>query len=137
MKHIQNLSVNKFETYGTIIDYTNAKDDGWEIVVRSQGEGWRIALLEIERQWSDQLEHHPLSKESFEPLSGTTLIIVAPFEAPESYEVFLLDRPVCVNEKVWHQVICLSETACMKITENLEVNCVYHELTKPIKVIME
>jgi len=61
---------------------------------------------------------------------------VAPFDDPETYEVFLLDRPVCLHEKVWHQVICLSEKATMKITENLDVACVYHDLTKPIRVIM-
>ena len=133
MKPIQNLTKDKFKDYGTIIDYTEAKNDGWEIVVRSQGPGWRIALLEIERHASNQLEYHPLSKESFEPLTGTSLIAVAAFERPEEFEVFLLDGPVCLHEKVWHQVICLSEKATMKITENLDVNCVYYDLKEPFQ----
>ncbi len=134
MQSIQNLNKEAFAPYGDIIDFTEAQEDGWEIVVRSNGPGWRLALLEIKRQSTMRLEYHPESKESFEPISGITLLIVAALEQPNDYQVFLLDRPICLNEKVWHQVICMSETSVMKITENLEVECVYHELEKPIKV---
>lgn len=134
MRSILNLNKEAFAPYGDIIDFTEAKEDGWEIVVRSSGAGWRLALLEIQQQSTMKLEYHPESKESFEPISGTTLLIVATFDHPNDYQVFLLDRPICLNEKVWHQVICMSETSIMKITENREVSCVYYELEKPIKV---
>lgn len=134
MKLIKNLSSEAFKPYGDIIDFTEAKYDGWEIIVLSEGPGWRIALLEIDRKSTTTLEHHPKSKESFEPVNGTTLLIAAPYETPDDYEIFLLDRPICLNEKVWHQLICLSDKSSMKITENLEVGCVYHELETVVSV---
>ncbi len=134
MKSIQTLTPAGFAKYGQIIDFTAAKNDGWEIIIKSDDPGWRIALLEISRKTTATLEHHPESKESFEPISGVALLLAAPFESPDAIEIFLLDRPVCLNKKVWHQVISLSETSVMKITENLDVNCVYHELASEVRV---
>lgn len=65
-------------------------------------------------------------------MSGCSLLIVAEHNSPDEFEVFLLDQPVCLNERVWHQVISLSEKTVVKNTENLEVSCVYHELSKSI-----
>jgi ureidoglycolate hydrolase len=129
---LQTLSPETFAPYGRILQFTEQMSDGWEILITSESPGWRIALLEFDRRSTQTLEHHPHSKESFEPLSGTSLLIVAPYESPDQYEIFLLDQPICLNEKVWHQVISLSDQTKVKITENLEVDCVYHQLATEI-----
>lgn len=135
-KTIKHLKAKAFEPYGTIIEFTEQMSDGWEILIRAENTGWRIALLEIERKVTHIFEHHPTSKETFEPVSGVTLLIVATNDMPQDYEVFLLDKPICLNEGVWHQVISLSEKSLVKITENLEVSCVYYEVPYEIEPSM-
>ncbi|EDY85002.1 hypothetical protein VDG1235_4636 [Verrucomicrobiia bacterium DG1235] len=132
-KKIETLTVDAFMPFGTLLQFTEKKNDGWEIRVTSESDGWRIALLEFDRRKADTLEYHPHSKESFEPVSGVSLLIVADFDTPDDYRVFLLDQPICLNEQVWHQVISLSEKTMVKITENLEVGCVYHTLDHQIE----
>ncbi|MEI8200884.1 MAG: hypothetical protein WCG21_12545 [Eubacteriales bacterium] len=134
---IQTLTNAAFNKYGTILQFTEKMSDGWEILVTSNNPGWRIALLEFSRKSTRKLEYHPDSKESFEPVSGVCLLITAGHETPGEYEVFLLDRPVCLDAGVWHQVISLSEKTLVKITENLNVACVYHELDHEIEVIIQ
>ena len=134
MNHkIQNLTPSAFAKYGTLLAFTDKESDGWEILVTSSASGWRIALLEFSRKTTHTLEHHPESMESFEPLSGTSLIITAEHDSPSEYEVFLLDQPVCLNKGIWHQVISLSDSTKVKITENLSVECVYFELDHEIE----
>lgn len=134
---IQTLTTAVFNKYGTILQFTEKMSDGWEILVASDSPGWRIALLEFSRKSTRMLEYHPDSKESFEPVSGVCLLITAGHETPDEYEVFLLDQPVCLDAGVWHQVISLSEKSLVKITENLEVACVYHELDHMIEVTIQ
>jgi len=134
---IQTLNTAAFERYGTILKFTAKMSDGWEILVTSDSPGWRIALLEFSRKTTRKLEYHPDSKESFEPVSGVCLLITAEPETPDAYEVFLLDQPVCLDAGVWHQVISLSDTTLVKITENLDVACVYHELDHEIEVTIQ
>ncbi|MBC7959683.1 MAG: hypothetical protein H7X94_07440 [Vallitaleaceae bacterium] len=137
MNHkIQNLTPEAFNKYGTILRFTSKMNDGWEILVTSDNPGWRLALLEFSRKTTHQLEYHPTSKESFEPLSGLSLLIVAEHETPQDYEVFLLDEPICLEAGVWHQVISLSATAMVKITENLDVESVYYEVDHEIEVVV-
>lgn len=131
-QQIKTLSPEAFEPYGKLIAFTPKMHDGWEILIEAESPGWRIALLEFSRKSTNVLEHHPTSKESFEPVSGCSLLIVAEHNSPNDYEVFLLDQPICLNEGVWHQVISLSDKTLVKITENLEVSCVYHELSETI-----
>lgn len=131
---IKNLSHEAFSPYGTLLTYTDKKDDGWEIRVEAQSEGWRIALLEFTRKTAKRLEYHPASKETFEPISGVTLLIVALPHSPNDQEVFLLDQPICLEPGIWHEVITLSDLSYVKITENLHVDCVYHMLDKEIGV---
>lgn len=132
MKPINFITPEAFEKYGTVIDLKPDSKDGWEIVVRVENTGWRIAVLEFSRRGTDKLEKHPLSKESFEPFKGSAILIAAEENAPENYEAFFLDRPVCLKEGVWHQVISLSESCKVKITENLEVACEYYHLQEEV-----
>lgn len=127
-KKIRFITREAFARYGTVIELKPQSQDGWEVVVKVENSGWRIAVLEFSRHTASMLENHPQSKESFEPLYGTALLIVAENNAPDSFEVFLLDKPVCLFEGIWHQVISLSQVSCVKITENLEVACVFHDL---------
>lgn len=78
------------------------------------------------------MECHPSSKESFEPLSGMLLIIVAEHDTPADFEVFLLDKPVCLHAGVWHQVISLAAESQVKIAENYEVESEFFELENEI-----
>lgn len=128
LKNISNITAETFSKYGTVIEFTSKMYDGWEILVREEKSGWRIALLEFTRRTTKILENHPTSKESFEPVKGTAILIAAENSAPENFEVFLLDKPVCLNEGIWHQVVSLSEVTQVKITENLEVTCEYYNL---------
>ena len=50
----------------------------------------------------------------------------------ELIEAFLLDRPVCLNEGVWHDVFALSDTAVVKIAENLDVGSEFYDLPSPL-----
>ena len=135
--NIQHLTPDAFAPYGTLIRYTAAKNDGWEIVIRSDSQGWRIALLEFDRKETNRLEYHPESKETFEPIEGVALLLVAPHDTPEAVEVFVLDQPICLNQGIWHQVISLSEKTLVKITENLDVDCVYYDFDTPFRPYLE
>jgi hypothetical protein len=59
---------------------------------------------------------------------------LAEHESPENIRAFLLDKPVCLFEGVWHDVLALSSAAKVKITENLEVRSEYHNLEKPVRI---
>ena len=76
------------------------------------------------------MENHPFSKESFEPLKGITVLLVAEHETPEEYQAFVLDKPVCLKKGIWHQVLALTPEAQVKITENLEVASEFYEYEK-------
>ena len=132
-KSLQTISKETFKKYGTVIEFTPAMNDGWEILITEKEAGWRVALLEFSRKHTNMLENHPASKETFEPMRGTALLIAAEHHSPENFEIFLLDKPVCVEKGVWHQVIALSDSAQVKITENLDVACEYHTLKTDIQ----
>lgn len=135
-KKIQTLSPDVFSKYGTILQFTDKMSDGWEILITSDQLGWRIALLEFSRKSTHTLEYHPQSKESFEPISGVSLLLVAQNKAPQDYEVFLLDQPICLEAGVWHQVISVSAKTLVKITENLNVDCVFYELDHEVEPVI-
>lgn len=82
------------------------------------------------------MECHPTSLESFEPLSGLTVLVVAEHDKPDEYEAFILDKPVCLYKGVWHQVLALTDEAQVKIAENLDVSSKFYDLEKPISVFV-
>lgn len=126
-KPIQNITADNFQRYGVVLDFSPGFPEVFEIIVKQPDTGWRLALLRYGAKTARTMERHPGSKESFEPLSGMFLMIVAEAETPADFEVFLLDRPVCLHAGVWHQVISLAAESQVKITENLEVDSEYYE----------
>ena len=133
-KTIKNISVENFLKYGVVINLTPKHEDSrFKVLIQEEkNTGWRIAVYEYIRKATKVLENHPSSKESFEPLLGTTLLIVAENSKPEDFEIFLLDKPICLYEGVWHQVITLSEVSQVKITENLKVNSEFYNFKNEI-----
>ena len=134
---ILNLTHEAFSKYGRILiptpeEVSKAKQPF--IVLESVvSDGWRMAFNEVTRRYCDALGCHPNTKETFEPLRGVLALVVALHDYPDDVEVFLLDRPVVVNEGVWHNQIALSEKAYLRINENLSVKGESHKLRSIIK----
>lgn len=123
-KEIKCITPETFCKYGVILaaPYSDEKSGNrFDVLVSSRSDGWRLGILRLFRNEFDHMERHIKSKESHEPLSGTTLLLCSTEENPEDIDVFLLDKPVCLNVGVWHQDISLSETSLVKIAENREV----------------
>ena len=70
--------------------------------------------------------------ETFEPLAGVTVLLVAEHETPEEYRAFVLDKPVCLKKGVWHQVLSLTPEASVKITENKDVYSEFYDLSQEV-----
>jgi len=135
---INSLTAKKFKKYGQILELNSKKNkknnrvNEFEILVSEANSGWRIAYLILRNRTLKRLERHPESKESFEPVKGVSLIVVAQSNSPEKVETFLLDKPVVLNKGVWHDVLTLSDETEIKITENIEVACEYHPLDSKV-----
>jgi ureidoglycolate hydrolase len=130
MRQIKYINNESFAKYGYILDFTGNQKDGWEILFKEKSSGFRIAIFEIERHSAKRLERHPESMETFEPISGISMILLADSN-PEDFEVFLLDKPVCLKRGIWHEVITISEKSKFKIVENDEVESEFYDFDKP------
>lgn len=124
---IRNLDRASFAPYGTILGHYQTQD-GYEPVVTVESTGWIWAVKTFHNKTIHQIDSHPDTKESFEPVWGTPLLVVAPPDQPDSVEAFLLDEPVLLDESVWHGLIALSAQARVKITENREVTGIAYSL---------
>lgn len=121
-----------FAPFGKVIDFSPVpEDERFEIIVREEVEPWRIAVFRVRQRTAARLECHPASMESFEPMRGTGVLLVAEPRSPENVHAFLLDRPVCLYKGVWHEVMALSDEALYKITENKAVHSEFYELKTP------
>ncbi|MGE5604603.1 MAG: hypothetical protein ACM3YE_02810 [Bacteroidota bacterium] len=120
--NIKVLKADQFAPYGMVIPTNNTNEVSFDIKLKENASGWRIAILEITNRTTKQLHCHPDSLEVFELISGSAILLVASAEKPDSIEAFLLDRPVCIKKGIWHGTIALSEKASLKITENAVVN---------------
>lgn len=130
---IQALSEETFAPFGKIIHFsTNLPDERFEVLIEEQVSPWRIAVFRVRQRETDKLEAHPSSMETFEPMGGMGLLLVAAPDAPHSVHAFALDQPVCLWKGVWHEVIALSQEALYKITENAQVDSVFYSLDKTI-----
>lgn len=130
-KEIKNITKESFGRYGYVIEHDGSKPEGFQILFSESGTtGWRIAVSKLTRKTVVKLGKHPTSMESFEPMSGAVLICVAVTDSPEDYEVFMLDKPVCLFKDIWHATISLSECSYVKITENADVGSDGYELKK-------
>ncbi|MBN1811194.1 MAG: ureidoglycolate lyase [Anaerolineae bacterium] len=124
---IKTISKESFGQYGVVLEHVN-QEEGYEPLVTVESRGWIWAVLTFRWQSIPRIECHPTSKESFEPVFGTTVIVVAPPKDPDAIEAFLLDQAVMLHEGMWHEVMALSDVARVKITENNDVTTEYHDL---------
>ncbi len=136
MKKLQSIQRESFDRYGKVLEFTPGFDDQFEIVITEDKEPWRLAVFRYKNKEISRMECHPTSLESFEPLSGLTVLVVAEHDKPDEYEAFILDKPVCLYKGVWHQVLALTDEAQVKIAENLDVSSKFYDLEKPISVFV-
>ncbi len=126
---IKALTVEAFAPYGLVLALPIDAAPGFHVVLEQPAApGWAWAVSKVPRRHIDTLGAHPDTKETFEPMGGVALIAVARPETPEAFEVFVLDRPVCVFENTWHATCALSEVAFLKTVENAQVTGVTHAL---------
>ncbi|WP_338832869.1 hypothetical protein MHLNE_16230 [Moorella humiferrea] len=136
MVTIKSLNKSNFARYGSIIEFT-PEADNFQVQIQENGNtGWRIALLKVNNKSINTVSCHPNSMETFEPLEGTVVLIVAKHEKPEELEAFLLDKPVCVKKSIWHNLLALSSSALVKITENAWVESEIYELGSEFKIVL-
>jgi len=129
---IKTLTTAAFAAYGTVLVLPADSPSGFHVLLEQPAApGWAWAISKLTRRHIDLVGAHPNTKETFEPLSGVALIAVARPETPDDLEVFLLDKPVCVNENTWHSTVALSEVVYIKTTENTGVIGHTHLLAAP------
>ena len=121
MKTLQYVQRETFLPYGEVLEFPAGIEETFCIITTEEKEPWRLAVFRYTNKEIQRMECHPTSRESFEPLHGLTVLVVATHENPEEYEAFILDKPVCLKKGIWHQVLALTEEAQVKIVENLEV----------------
>lgn len=128
------INSKNFRKYGWVIEYPDKsskdkKKNLFRIVIREKEQlGWRIAYLVVRDKAIKKLEQHPQSLESFEPVSGKSILYVSNCNDPKEIKSFLLDKPVILKKGVWHGVVTLDKETEIKITENAQVKCVYWPL---------
>lgn len=128
------LTAKNFRPYGWIIEYPKkaAKSDKrnlFRIVLKEKKPlGWRIAFLVVRDKKVNKFEQHPDSFESFEPVSGESLLYVSVDKELKKIDVFRLDKPIILKKCVWHAIVCVGSESEVKITENASVRCVYKKI---------
>ena len=133
---LESISAKAFEPFGTVLEFPEGFEGNFFIVDTDENNPWRVAVFRYWNKEIQRIECHPTSKETFEPLSGVTVLIVAEHETPYDYHAFILDKPVCLKKGVWHQTLTLTDEASVKITENLEVESVFHDLAEPVRALI-
>lgn len=132
MRPIETIDKAGFFPYGTVLEFTaSSQPPRFEVLVTEAEQPWRLALFRVFNKACTQLERHPTSMESFEPLSGMGVLLAALPEAPLDWRAFLLDRPVCLHKGIWHAMLTLTEETVVKITENLKVNSELYNFSGP------
>lgn len=125
---IEPITQTTFTAYGKIIEFPEDDKSNFYITASDSETPWRLAVFRYENHEIKTIECHPTSMESFEPLSGISLLLVAAHDTPEDYHIFLLNKPVVLNKGVWHQTLALTDVAEVKITENIDVYSDFYEL---------
>ena len=136
MKTLQYVQRETFLPYGEVLEFPAGIEETFCIITTEEKEPWRLAVFRYTNKEIQRMECHPTSRESFEPLHGLTVLVVATHENLEEYEAFILDKPVCLKKGIWHQVLALTEEAQVKIVENLEVQSEFYDLEKAIHVLV-
>lgn len=134
------LTDRNFKPYGKLIHYPGKEKKGtnrnlWRVVHREKSKvGWRVAYLVLRDKSIGRLECHPGSDETLEPVTGKTLLFVAPAKEPQAMACFRLDKPVILFKGVWHGLISLTPETDIKIFENLHVSSRFYPLARRIKI---
>ena len=136
MIRLESIMAENFKAYGTVLEFPENYGDTFYIADTETDQPWRVAVFRYSSKEIKVVENHPTSKESFEPLKGITVLLVAEHENPEDYRAFVLDKPVCLKKGIWHQVLALTPEAQVKITENLEVPSEFYEFQEPKGVFL-
>lgn len=136
MTWIESITREEFAPFGEVLEFPTDFEDTFYIVDRDESNPWRLAVFRYSNKTVSRMENHPTSKESFEPLQGITVLIVAEHDTPDEYRGFVLDKPICLKKGIWHQVLSLTPEAQVKITENLEVESVFYDLKRPVQVVL-
>lgn len=132
---IQNLTKEKFKDFGDIIEYNKSNSERFQVIINEPAEqGWRIAINKVNRDDITILGLHPNTRETFEPLSGLSVLVVAKQSSPEKMKAFLLDKPVCLKKSIWHATVSLSDYAYIKIVENAVVEQEEFPLKNPLNI---
>ena len=133
---LESVSVNAFKPFGTVLEFQPGDAGNFYIVDTEPEQPWRVAVFRYSNKEIQKIECHPSSKESFEPLHGITVLLVAEHETPEDCHAFILDKPVVLAKGIWHQTLSLTPEATVKIVENLEVDTVFYTYDSPKKVYL-
>ena len=136
MIELQAISKEAFSRFGKVLEFPAEETGQFHIVLTEEKSPWRMAVFRYTNREISVVENHPTSLESFEPLAGITVLVVAENATPENCHCFLLDKPVCLYKGIWHQVLSLTAEAQVKITENLEVNSEFYTHPRPLRVVL-
>lgn len=134
LRKVESITREAFAPFGSVIEFSPDFDGIYEIVETEAVKPWILAVFRYTNQTIRRIENHPTSMETFEPLSGVTVLIVAKHDTPEEYQSFVLDKPVCLKKGVWHQVLSLTPESSVKITENKDVYSEFYDLPEEISV---
>jgi ureidoglycolate hydrolase len=133
MLPIKHLTAESFAPFGDVVAPDG--DDRFVVHVEEPHEkGWRFARSRVARGPVTLVSRHETTRESFVPLAGTTVIVVAERATPDDLHAFLLDRGVVIHKDVWHQTVALSERSYLAISENHDVGQDDHVLDTPLTV---
>ena len=135
-KIIKTITGESFGKYGYIIAHNHSgSEDNQTVLNEYTSTGWKMATLGIADKEFRSISLHPNSVESFEPLTGIALLLVSTSDNCDDYEIFLLDKPICLYRNIWHGVCALSEYAVVKLVENIDVVVEKKELPKAVKIV--
>ncbi len=130
---IESITEESFRPFGRLICFPEAdRESNFRIIAAEPESPWRLAVFRYWNHTIEKIECHPTSLESFEPLRGETLLLVAGHETPEDFHIFRLDQPVILEKGICHQTLSLTASAEVKITENLEVPTDFYVLQEPV-----
>jgi hypothetical protein len=135
IQEINCINDDNFKKYGGIIGFDNDNCKNFQVGLSELNlVGWRIAVSKVIDKSVSRLGCHPYSIESFQPITGVTLLCVAPYDEPKLCELFILDQAVYINKKVWHATLCLTECSFLTICENAVMESEFYNLETEIKV---
>ena len=89
MKTLQSVQRETFLPYGVVLEFPAGIEETFCIITTEEKEPWRLAVFRYTNKEIQRMECHPTSRESFEPLHGLTVLVVATHENPEEYEAFI------------------------------------------------